>query len=256
MSIKKGNRGVFGIVLGLVAVVALAGFRLAAASNDAESTVVAGETSGDDYCNQYPQECSPNITTPVVTTPGWYQRFEDAGGTDRAPAVTASGWTDEDAARLEAGFEALACLEAMPGATTQEEADQLLQAQTVAAVQPVLEEYWAPSARETEAQAWFQGKSMYAAIGRQAPVGCRLNNFRVRDVRSDSQGLIVHVRYQTEKRFLDPANGAYAGADGWELSNPALEYSSIVELERDAEGRIIVLSDNFFRDPNEGDSGI
>lgn len=194
-------------------------------------------------------------TTPGLT-PDWLQRFVDAESGDLGAANEATGWTEEDEARLRAGIEAMACSDTVPEATTQEEADAIHQAHTAAQVQPILDEYWAPSVRETVARNWLAGVAIGANAGRHAPADCRLHDFRIQELRWDDEGIIVYVRYQMLRRFLDPRAGAYSGADGWELPNRPLDTGYIMALERGRDGRIMTLSNNVYKDLELGDSGI
>lgn len=68
--------------------------------------------------------------------------------------------------------------------------------------------------------------------------------------------MIVYMRYQMLRRFLDPTAGAYSGADGWELANRPLDTGYILELERGEDGRIMTVSNNLYKDFALGDSGI
>lgn len=194
-------------------------------------------------------------TTPRFT-PDWLQRFVDAESGDREALSEATGWTSDDGVRLRTGIEALACAEAVPEASTQKEADDTLRTRTAAHVQPILEEYWAPSARETVAREWQVGVALGANIGRHAPSDCRLHDFRVEELRWDDQGMIVYVRYQKLRHFFDPNAGAYSGADGWELPNRPLDTGYILELDRGEDGRILMVSNHVYKDLVLGDSGI
>jgi hypothetical protein len=194
-------------------------------------------------------------TTPGHT-PAWMQRFVDADSGDLAAVSEATGWTKADEVRLRAGIEALACAEAVPEATNQEEADDILQARTAAHVQSILDEFWAPAVRESVAQDWQAGVAIGANAGRHAPVDCRLHDFRVQDLRWDDRGMIVYVRYQMLRRFLAPNAGAYSGADGWELPNRPLDTGYILELDRGEDGRILTESQHVYKDLVLGDSGI
>jgi hypothetical protein len=239
----------------LIAMVA-AGYGIAQANGSEDSAMVAGEPKGDAYCTQYPDMCPQNPTAPVPVNPDWLQRFEDADRSDEAAVDEAAAWTEEDAARLEAAIEVMACADSVPGATTQEEADAVHQARTAAHLQPILDEFWAPRVRETMAQDWLAGVAIGANAGRHAPVDCRLHDYRTEDLRWDDGGIIAYVRYQTLDRFLDPTAGAYSGEDGWELPNRPLEFGYMLELERDESGRIMLLSQNVYTDLALGDSGI
>lgn len=256
MRTRSKRKGLVGVTVGVLIAMAATGYGIAQASDSEDSAMVAGEPKGEAYCTQYPDMCPTNPTTPVPVNPEWLQRFEDADRGDRVAFDEAAEWSEEDAARLQAGIEALDCAEAVPDAATQEQADAALRARTAADLQPILDEYWALSSREAVAEDWLVGVAIGASAGRHAPVGCRLHDFQVQEVRSDAEGLIVYVRYQTQKRFLDRAAGARAAPDGWELPNDGLEYGFILEVERDLAGRIMILSDNHYKDLALGDSGI
>lgn len=117
---------------------------------------------------------------PGLVRQEWLQRFEDAEQGDLAAASEATGWTKEDWTRLRAGNEALACAEAVPEATTQEEADAIHQARTAAHVQPVLEEYWALSARETWPRTgwWVSPSASTPGVTPRSTAGCTTSGCR------------------------------------------------------------------------------
>lgn len=256
MSTKWNRKGLVGVTAGLLVAMAAVGYGIAEANDGEDAVVVGGEPKGEAYCAQYPDMCPTDPTTPVPVNPDWLQRFEDAEQGDRAAVTDSTGWTEEDDARLRAGVQAMACSDTVPEATTQEEADSIHQARTAAHIQLILDEFWAPTAREAAAQHWLAGIVIGANAGRHAPVDCRLHDYRVQELRWDDRGIIAYVRYQTLNRFLDPTAGAYSDVDGWELPNRPLDVGYILELERDEGGRIMTVSKSAYTDSALGDSGI